>query len=143
MYYHEILQQNDKNDFMDAMKSEINNHTSKRHWESIKITNIKNNVRILPCVWSMRRKKDLITGKVVKWKARLNVDGSKQKMGIDYNETYAPVASLISVRLILIVAIRQKRTTKQLDLVQAFPQAPVEHELYTELPNGCTLKGKQ
>jgi hypothetical protein len=81
MYYHEILQQHDKNDFMDAMELEINNHTSKRHWELIKRTSIKKNVRILPCVWSMRRKRDLITGKVVKWKARLNVDGSKRKNG--------------------------------------------------------------
>jgi Reverse transcriptase (RNA-dependent DNA polymerase) len=90
----------------------------------------------------MRRKRDLITGKVVKWKARLNVDGSKQKIGIDYNDTYAPVASWISVRLILILEIRQKWKTKQLDFVQAFPQAPVEHELYIELPKGCILKNK-
>jgi Reverse transcriptase (RNA-dependent DNA polymerase) len=90
----------------------------------------------------MRRKRDLITGNIVKWIARFNVDGSKQQMGIEYNATYAPVASWISVCLILILEIRQQWTTKQLDFVQAFPQAPVEQELCIEIPKGCILPGK-
>jgi hypothetical protein len=42
MYYHEISQQNDKNEFMNAMEFEINNHTTKRHWVLTKRCTIPN-----------------------------------------------------------------------------------------------------
>jgi hypothetical protein len=42
--------------------------------------------------------------KIYKWKARLNADGSKQEHGIYFWETYAPVATLISIRIILCMA---------------------------------------
>ena len=45
--------------------------------------------RVLPAVWAMRRKRRISTGKVYKWKARLNIDGGKQEKGINYWETYA------------------------------------------------------
>jgi hypothetical protein len=48
---------------------------------------------ILPSVWAMKRKRDIRTGKVKKWKARLNIDGSRMKYGVHYDQTYAPVAS--------------------------------------------------
>jgi Reverse transcriptase (RNA-dependent DNA polymerase) len=44
--------------------------------------------------------------------------------------------------LILILAFSQKWTTNQLDFVQAFPQAPVEQELYIDIPKGCKIEGK-
>jgi Reverse transcriptase (RNA-dependent DNA polymerase) len=87
----------------------------------------------------MSRKRDLSTGERTKWKARLNVDGSKQQAGIDYDQTYAPVASWVSVRLILLMAMLQGWMTKQLDSVQAYPQAPVEHDLYIDVPKGCNI----
>ena len=42
---------------------------------------------ILPAVWAMWRKRQISTGKVYKWKARLNLDGSKQIKGVHYWET--------------------------------------------------------
>ena len=61
------------------------------------------------------------------------------KLGLDYDQTYAPVASWASVRLILFMAMTQKWKTKSLDLVQAFPQAPVEQDLYIDIPKGCKV----
>jgi Reverse transcriptase (RNA-dependent DNA polymerase) len=72
----------------------------------------------------------------------LNVHGSKQQAGIDYDQTYAPVASWVSVRLILILAVLQGWMTKQLDFVQAYPQAPVEQDLYIDIPKGCNIGNK-
>jgi hypothetical protein len=59
MYYHEILQQNDKKEIISAMELEINNHTTKRHWIITKRCNIPNNARVLLSVWSIRRKRIL------------------------------------------------------------------------------------
>jgi hypothetical protein len=50
MYYHEILQQSDKEQFLDVMQLEISNHNTKRHWELIKCSNILQGYRVLPSV---------------------------------------------------------------------------------------------
>jgi Reverse transcriptase (RNA-dependent DNA polymerase) len=91
---------------------------------------------------AMRRKRDLVTGEVTKWKARLNVYVSKQQAGIDYQDTYAPVASWISVRLIMILAVIKGWHTRQLDFVQAFPQAPIDQEIYMDIPKVCIVDNK-
>ena len=67
--------------------------------------------------------------------ARLNLDGSKQIKGVNYWETYAPVTSWPTFRLLLTMAISQGWHTKQLDFILTFTQAPVEIDnLY------CTCK---
>lgn len=60
--------------------------------------------------------------------------------GIDYNETYAPVAKWSTIRLILSLAAVHNWHTRQLDYVLAFPQAPVERELYMEVPKGFVIE---
>jgi Reverse transcriptase (RNA-dependent DNA polymerase) len=80
------------------------------------------------------------TGEVTKVKASLNVDGSKQQAGINHDQPYAPVASWVSVRLVVILAVLQGWITKQLDFVQAYPQAPVKQDLYLDIPKGCNIE---
>lgn len=80
----------------------------------------------LPDVWVMQWKRDWRTGRVRKWKAGLNQDGSKMKHGIYYNEKYAPVAAWSSVRLILAMAAMFNWKTVQLDYIKVNTQAPVE-----------------
>jgi Reverse transcriptase (RNA-dependent DNA polymerase) len=121
------------------MVREIEDQNEKQHWRLVRRSTLPPETRVLPSVWSMRRKRDLSTGEVTKWKAILNVDGSKQQAGIDYDQTYAPVGSWVSVRLILLMATLQGWMTKQLDFVQAYPQAPVEHDLYIDVPKGCNI----
>jgi hypothetical protein len=59
---------------------------------------------------------------------------SKQKPGVHFNETYTPVVAWPTTRFFLIQALINKWKTKQLDFVLAYPQAPVERELYMEIP---------
>lgn len=88
----------------------------------------------------MRRKRDIKTRAIKKYKARLNVDGSRMKHGVDYDDTYAPVAKWSTIRLILSLAAIHNWHTRQLDYVLAFPQAPVERELYMEIPKGFEIE---
>ena len=83
----------------------------------------------LPSVWQMRRKRDIATRKIKKYKAQLNIDGSRMTKGIHYDESYAPVASWNAIRFLLIMTAVHGWHTKQLNYVAAFPQAPVEREL--------------
>jgi hypothetical protein len=88
----------------------------------------------------MKRKRRVKSHEVYKYKARLNLDGSQMHPGEDYYMTYAPVASLESVRILLSLVLRHKWKTKQLDYVQAFPQAPVERECYMRVPTGIIIQ---
>jgi hypothetical protein len=69
------------------------------------------------------------------------VDGSKQKYGIHYDETYSPVVQWSSTRFFLIQALLNNWYTHQIDFVLAYAQAPVERELYMEIPKGVNLEG--
>ena len=60
--------------------------------------------------------------------------------GVHYNETYSPVASWNSVRMLLTLTAVHGWHTKQIDYVQAFAQAPVEKTLYMKIPAGVELE---
>ena len=64
------------------------------------------------------------------------------KQGIYYDHYNTPAVSWSSIRMLLIMTSAQSWYTKQLDYVIAFPQAPVERELYTKTPKGVDLEGK-
>ena len=63
------------------------------------------------------------------------------KEGIHYDQTYAPVASWNLVRLLLALADVHGWKTTQINYVLAFPQAPVERDIYMEIPKGFDLVG--
>ena len=81
-----------------------------------------------------------MTRNVKRWKSRLNVDGSRMKKGVHYDKVYVPVASWISIRLLLTMIVLHNWTTKQIDYVQAFPQAPAEKGLYLKVPAGFEVE---
>jgi hypothetical protein len=86
----------------------------------------------------MKGKSKIATCEVYKWKACLNLDGSKPVKGVNvYWDTYTPVTSWPTVRLILTMAMIRGWHTKQLDFVLPFTQAPVEIDnLYMQVPQG-------
>jgi hypothetical protein len=139
MYLHQAMSAPDRDEFLKAMDKEVQSHTVNQNWEIVDIADVPKGHRVLPAVWAMRRKRDITTREVYKWKARLNIHGGKQEHGINYWDTYAPVASWPAIRLIMIIAVLRKWKTKQLDFVLAFPQAPVETDLFMAIPSGFKL----
>jgi hypothetical protein len=90
--------------------------------------------QILPSVWAMKRKRRISTREVYKWKAQLNIDGSKQQAGVNYWEAVSPVALWSAIRLVLITALLRQWTTKQIDFALAYTQAEVECDFYMKIP---------
>jgi Reverse transcriptase (RNA-dependent DNA polymerase) len=76
----------------------------------------------------------------VQVEARLNVHGGKQKCGINYFVTYPPVVNWFSIQLMLVLSILNRWHTRQVDFIQAYPQAEIEYDLYMELPKGIQTK---
>jgi len=83
------------------------------------------------------------SGKVKKYKARLNLDGSRMIKGKHYELTCSPVVRWFSVRLLLTLSIVNGWHTTQIDYVLTYPQAPIEREIYVEIPRGMKLKDEK
>jgi len=91
--------------------------------------------RLLNAIWSYRRKRSP-AGLLLKHKARVCTDGSQQQYGVDYWETYAPVVSWSTVRLLLSLASTHSWHSSQIDFAQAFTQPPIAEDIYMKIPQG-------
>jgi hypothetical protein len=89
-------------------------------------------------VWSMKRKRDP-AGEVIKWKARLCAHGGMSVHGEAYWDTYSPVVSWATVRLVLILALILGWEMRSIDFIMAYPQADVKTDIYMKLPNKTKL----
>ena len=90
--------------------------------------------RLFPGVCPLVCKRDILTQEIKKCKARLAFDGSMMREGEDYDKTYAPVASWMSIRLLLTIVVAFGWQTQQVDYVAAYTQTPIDRDMYMELP---------
>jgi hypothetical protein len=75
-------------------------------------------------------------GEVVRNKSRLVAQGFGQKEGIDYEETFAPVARLEAIRILLAFSVAKGFKLHQMDVKSAFLNGVLEEELYVRQPPG-------
>ena len=136
MYLHQALQQSDSAEFVKAVVKEINGHVDNNNWKIVPRSEVPVGATVVPAVWSLRRKRDLTTNAIVKYKARLNLHGGKQEFGVNYFDTYAPVITWFAVRLMLMFGIINGWAMRQVDFVMAYPQAPIEMPMYMDFPPG-------
>ena len=78
-------------------------------------------------------------GIINKYKARLVAKGFTQIYGIDYDETYAPVARMTSLRLVLSISAMLSLEVHQMDVETAFLNADLQEDVYIKPPEGIDL----
>ena len=83
-------------------------------------------------------------GEIDKYKARLVTKGSSQVQGINYDDTYAPVAHLSSLRTILAIAARNDWNIEVFDFHSAFLNGKLNkgEDIYMDLPPGYKMNSK-
>ncbi|GKC14326.1 zinc finger, CCHC-type containing protein, partial [Tanacetum coccineum] len=95
----------------------------------------------LGCRWIFKRKMK-VDGTIDKFKARLVIQGFKQKERIDYFDTYAPVARITTIRLLLALAAIYNLVIHQMDVKIAFFNGDLEEEVYMKQPEGFVMPSK-
>ncbi|KAJ9539123.1 LOW QUALITY PROTEIN: hypothetical protein OSB04_031856 [Centaurea solstitialis] len=90
---------------------------------------------IIKTKWIFRNKKDE-SGVIVRNKARLVAKGYSQQEGIDFDETFAPVARIEAIRIFLAYAAHKNIKVFQMDVKSAFLNGVLHEEVYIEQPEG-------
>ena len=94
------------------------------------------------CKWVFRTKKDA-NGEVVRHKARLVAKGYSQVEGVDFNETFAPVAKFSTIRCILALGAAMDLEMHQMDVKTAFLNGDLEEDIYMDQPQGFVQEGQE
>ena len=115
-----------------AVKAELDNLHNKGTWKPVRLPSDR---KAIGCKWVFKRKRDA-EGKVVKYKARLVAKGYTQQPGIDYEETFAPVGRLCSLRIILAIATKLGLVVRQGDVEGAYLNGRINELVYMMIPEG-------
>ncbi|KAH9776932.1 hypothetical protein KPL71_006858 [Citrus sinensis] len=111
----------------------------KKVWELVEAPN---GVKPIGCKWIYKRKRG-VDGNVETFKARLVAEGFTQKGGINYKETFSPVAMLKSIRILLSIAAVLDYEIWQMDVKTAFLNGHLEENIYMQQPDGFIQKGQE
>ena len=114
------------------MEEEIQQIEKNNTWSLVPIIEDKN---MIGTKWVFRNKLDE-KGEVRRNKARLVCKGYAQEEGIDYGETFAPIARMEGVRILLAYATYKGFKVYQMDVKSAFMNGILEEEVYIEQPKG-------
>jgi len=115
-----------------AMEEEMHALQKNKTWELVPLPKGK---RAVGCKWVFTVKQNP-KGEVDRYKARLVAKGYSQTYGIDYDETFAPVAKMGTVRTLISCAVNFGWPLHQMDVKNAFLHGDLQEEVYMEIPPG-------
>lgn len=130
--HEEAMQSPESNKWKEAEIAEINNLKNNNTYI---LVDLPPGRKAIGVKWVYKIKLDG-NGKVERYKARLVAKGYRQKKGIDYYETFSPVAKMTSIRVLLAVAVQNGWAVHQLDITAAYLNGIIDAEIYMTQPPG-------
>ena len=112
----------------EAINDEMDSILSNNTWI---LVDLPSGSKPIVCKWMFKRKYN-IDGSLQTFKARLVTKGFRQKEGIDYFDTYAPVARIASIRVLLALASIFNLYVHQMDVKTAFLNGDLDEKVYME-----------
>ncbi|TYK03174.1 gag/pol protein [Cucumis melo var. makuwa] len=137
--YKQAMNDVDCDQWIKSMDLEMESMYSNSVWT---LVDQPSEVRPIGCKWIYKRKRDQ-AGKVQTFKARLVAKDYTQKEGIDYEETFSPVAMIKSISILLSITTFYDYEIWQMDVKTAFLNGNLEESIYMVQPEGFIQKGKK
>ena len=121
------------------MKEELDALFKNHTWDSVTLPPGKS-VVVCKSIYKIKTRSDR---SIEHYKARLVAKGFTQEYGIDYEETFAPVARISSVRALLAVAAASKLDLFQMDVKNAFLNGDLSEEVYMQPPPSLSVESNK
>jgi hypothetical protein len=121
----------------DAMLNEMNSIQVNKTWE---LSTLPSDHKAIGLKWVFKVKKD-VDGNITKYKARLVAKRYAQREGVDFDEVFAPVARIETVRLLIALAAQHGWQVHRMDIKSAFLNGDLREEVYVQQPPGFVVKG--
>lgn len=102
---------------------------------TLELTDLPLDRKTVGCKWVFKKKK-AEDGSVVRYKARLVAQGFSQVEGLDFEETYAPVSKLPTIKTLSAYAVNKNLFIHQMDVTAAYLNGKLEEEIYMKQPPG-------
>nr|GFD50008.1 putative retrotransposon Ty1-copia subclass protein [Tanacetum cinerariifolium] len=93
------------------------------------------NANVVRNKWLYKKKTD-IDGKVHTYKACLVAKGCTQSFGINYQDTFSPIANIRAIRILIAIAAYYDYEIWQMDVKTAFLNGRLDKDIYMEQPEG-------
>ena len=135
--YQQAIKSKDSKKWQDAMLSEMDSMHENKVWT---LEPVPEGIKPIGNKWIFK-KKISADGKDVTFKARLVAKGFRQKPGLDYDETFSPVAMLKSIRILLAIAAHYDYEIWQMDVKTAFLNGSLAECVYMSQPEGFEVSG--
>ena len=137
--FNDAMSSRDAAFWKEAIQDEIDSIMHNNTW---KLADLPPGCKPLGSKWIFKRKMK-VDGSIDKYKARLVIQGFRQKEGIDYFDTYAPVARITTIRLLLALAATHNLVIHQIDVKTAFLNGELDEEIYMKQPEGFVMSGNE
>ncbi|KAJ8499382.1 hypothetical protein OPV22_009934 [Ensete ventricosum] len=129
----------EKEEWQKAMKEEIKSIEKNETWELMDLPKEKKAI----CLKWVYKTKYNADGSIQKHKARLVAKGYSQQQGIDFDDTFSPVARFETVRTFLALAAYLSWSVYQFDVKSAFLNGDLQEEVFVTQPEGFLVKGHE
>ena len=114
----------------ESIKKELDNINRRSVWSIIDKKDLPENKKTLGLKWVFKIKSNGV------FKERLVAQGFLQRSGVDYFDSYSPVMSDVTMRLLLVYGLKMNLSISKLDIEASFLEGEVKEELYINFPNG-------
>ncbi|KAJ9546957.1 hypothetical protein OSB04_019500 [Centaurea solstitialis] len=138
--YSEAMKLDDADEWLMAMKAEMESLLKSGTWDLVLIPKGKKAVR---SKWVFKLKEGTTPEEKPRYKARLVAKGYSQIPGVDYNDIFSPVVKHTSIRALLGMVASDDLELEQMDVTTAFLNGELEEEIFMHQPEGFVVPGKE
>jgi len=132
--YAEAIASDESQQWKEAIDKELDALNKNRTWELVDVKQLPLGRKSIGCRWVFKRKLNP-DGTIERYKARLVAKG----YGVDYDETFAPMAKFNSIRVLLSIGAILDLEVQQMDVKSAFLNGRLDEEIYMDAPEGLDV----